>query len=130
MQSDRLAKPLNVAGHWRVTHHVEASQRADFVGLDIAFQITLTQDGGQVAGEGEKFLVDRKPASAGEASRLEITGWAHETEVRISLMEVGPTRTTIGTIDWTAVDTDRMAGRFSVDLAKTSGRSEAVRQRN
>jgi len=131
MQNDLASKPLDLTGRWRVIHFVETSQRRDFVGLDIEFHITFFQDGGQLAGEGEKFLVDRQPADPDEVSRLAITGWADDEEVRISLMESspqGPDRTIIGEIVWKALDPDHMIGSFRVDLAKTSGRSEAMRQ--
>jgi hypothetical protein len=41
---------------------------------------------------------------------------------------LGPERTIVGEIVWKAIDPDHMIGSFRVDLAKTSGRSEAVRQ--
>ncbi len=131
MQNDLASKPLDLTGRWRVTHYVEASQRRNFIGMDIGFQITLFQDGEQLGGEGEKFLVDRQPANSDEVSRLAITGWVHDAEVRISLMESspqGPERTIIGEIVWNALSPDHMIGSFRVDLAETSGRSEAMRQ--
>jgi hypothetical protein len=130
-RSELASEPLDLTGRWRVAHHVESSARPAFVGLDIEFQISFLQDGEQLAGEGEKFLVDRKPAGPEEASRLAITGWVHGRDVRISLMESTPqvpVRTIIGEIVWTAAGPDRMVGSFRVDLAETSGRSEATRE--
>ena len=131
MQADRDCKPLDLTGRWQVIHHVAASARLDFIGLDIAFQIRFSQDGQQLAGEGEKFLVDRMPARPDEVSRLTITGWVQNDDVTISLMEIsprGPERTIIGEIVWKAIDADQMLGQFRVDLADTTGLSEAVRQ--
>jgi len=131
MQKNLGMEPLDLTGRWRVTHHVEASRRPDFVGLDIEFQITFLQDGEQLAGEGEKLLVDQQPASPGEISQLAMTGWVHKAEVRISLMESSPQnpdRTIVGEIVWKAIGPDHMIGSFRVDLAATSGRSEAARQ--
>jgi hypothetical protein len=124
------AEPLDMTGTWLVSHRVISSARPDFVGLDIQFQINFSQDGQQLAGDGEKFLVDSHPASPDEISRLAITGWVRDVDVRISLMELSlqrPARTIIGEIVWTATNRDRMVGSFRVDLAETSGRSEAVR---
>ena len=130
MQNRLVTSDLDLTGTWRVHHRVEASQRATFVGLDIAFEINFVQDGKQLAGEGAKFLVDREPAGPHEISRLAITGWVHGDDVRIALIESPahlPDRAIIGEIVWRAIDPDRMTGRFRVDLAETSGRSEAVR---
>ncbi|HEX2139305.1 MAG TPA: hypothetical protein VHG33_06305 [Woeseiaceae bacterium] len=127
----KLSEALDLTGTWRVAHRVTASQRPDFLGLDVEFRITFVQDGGQLAGEGEKFLVDREPADPREVSHLEITGWVHETDVQISLMErspLSPERTIVGAISWKPVDANRMIGSFRVNLAETSGLSEAVRQ--
>jgi hypothetical protein len=120
--------PLDLTGDWHVTHHVDASIRPDFLGLAIEFRMAINQDGPQLAGYGEKFLVDQQRAGADEASRLEVTGWVSEAGVQISLIEVGPARTIIGDITWRALGSDHMAGSFRVDLAQTSGRSEAVRR--
>src|SRR5687768_13529801 len=131
MHGDQASKSLDLTGRWRVAHRVEASERPDFVGLDIEFHITFFQDGEQLAGEGEKFLVDRQPAGPDEVSRLAITGWVHGAEVRISLMEISaqhPQHTIVGEMVWKVVDADHMIGSFRVNLAETSGRSEAARQ--
>lgn len=133
MQAGTNLKPLDLTGEWRVIHRVAASARLDFIGMDIAFQVRFSQDGQQLAGEGEKFLVDRQPASPDEVSHLAITGWVQDDDVTISLMEIsprGPERTIIGEIVWKAIDADRMLGHFRVDLADTTGLSEAVRQAN
>jgi hypothetical protein len=128
---DRTAsQPLDLTGVWRVTHKVERSRRASLVGLRIEFKMTFLQDGKQLAGEGEKFLVDHQPARWEEASRLAITGWVHARDVKISLLEIAPQngqRAIVGEIAWVAIAPDHMAGSFRVDLAETSGRSEAVR---
>jgi hypothetical protein len=124
-------EPLDMTGTWRVSHRVISSARPDFIGLEIEFQITFAQDGQQLAGDGEKFLVDSLPASPDEISRLAITGWVRENEINISLMELSlqrPARTIIGEIVWAAKSRDHMIGSFRVDLAETSGRSEAVRE--
>lgn len=131
MRVEPVSEPLDLTGRWRVVHHVESSERVDFVGLNIEFQIDFLQDGQQLAGEGEKFLVDRQPANPDEISRLAITGWISGDEVRISLMEVtpnGPAQTIIGEIVWNAAGPAHMIGNFRVDVANTRGRSEAVRQ--
>jgi hypothetical protein len=131
MRVDLTSKPLDLTGVWRVAHRVESSRRADFLGLDIEFQCTFLQDSQQIAGEGEKFLVDRQPARPGEVSQLAITGWVDREDVRISLMEISPhgrPYTIIGEIIWKAIDADHMVGSFRVDLADTRGRSEAQRQ--
>ena len=119
---------LDVAGEWHVTHHVDASLRPDFVGLDIEFRMAFTQDGPQLSGYGEKFLVEERQAGVDEVSHLEITGWANQNCVQVSLIEVGPARIIVGDIAWRASDPDHMTGSFRVDLARTSGRSEAVRR--
>ena len=131
MRTDSDSRPLDMTGRWRVTHHVVSSGRPEFIGLDSEFQISFSQDGQQLAGDGEKFLVDRQPADPGEVSRLAITGWVRDDDVRISLMELSlqrPAHTIIGEIAWKVKSRDHMIGSFRVDLAETSGRSEAVRQ--
>jgi hypothetical protein len=131
MRNKLSSAPLDLTGTWRVTHRVAASRRPDFVGRDIAFRITFVQDGKQLAGEGEKFLVDFEPADPSEVSLLEITGWVHPTNVQISLMErspLGRAGAIVGEIAWKPIDPDHMIGSFRVDLAETSGRSEGVRQ--
>lgn len=131
MRNAFTSKPLDLTGRWRVIHYVESSEQRNYIGLDIEFQITFLQDGEQLAGEGAKFLVDRQPAHLDEVSRLAMTGWVHEAEVRISLMESspqGPERTIVGEIVWKAMNPDHMVGSFRVDVARTSGRSEAMRQ--
>jgi hypothetical protein len=130
MPDETALQPLDLTGIWRVTHHVETSRRASLVGLRIEFKMTFVQDGNQLAGEGEKFLVDHQPAKWEEASRLAITGWVHGRDVRISLLEIAPQngqRAIVGEIAWIAEAPHRLAGSFRVDLAATSGRSEAER---
>ena len=130
MRNPSASPPLDLTGRWRVRHRVERSLRPSFVGLSIEFQVSFLQDGPQLAGEGEKFLVDDAPAPPGETSRLAITGWIDGRNVRLSLLETAPQnadRTIYGEIFWQAVSADRLVGEFRVDLACTGGRSEALR---
>lgn len=122
--------PLDLTGAWRVVHHVEKSERSAFVGLRIEFQITLRQNGDEITGEGEKFLVDWRLAARDEASRLTVEGRVDGPRVHVSLIERAPhdlERAITGRIDWTFVEPDRLSGTFQVDLAETSGRSDAQR---
>ena len=119
----------DLTGQWTVTHDVTASERHDFVGLSIEFQVTLLQSGDQLAGAGRKFLVAQHPADPEEGSQLEITGWVRGSRVQLALMEVPVSgdRINCGSIDWAVINPHLMTGTFNVDLARTSGRSNARR---
>lgn len=121
---------LDLTGSWWVKHRVRTSEQARYVGLDIDFHVTLRQDGQVLSGHGEKFAVDQRLAARDEASRLEVEGRVEGRNVRISLVERSPhapDRAIVGTIAWQAEGPDRLTGSFQVDLADTSGSSEALR---
>jgi len=124
-------KSLDLNGQWRVIHRVERSNRSRFVGLQIEFLVSLTQDGDRISGGGEKFVVDWQLARPEEASRLVIDGRIDGERVEIALQEVvpgNPQRSIVGGITWRVLDPDRMVGDFWVNLAETGGTSEAERR--
>ena len=121
---------VDLGGRWRVIHDVRKSKRPHFVGLKIEFHVTLAQFGGSLVGSGEKFLVDSAPARPDEVSLLEISGRVEQQTVKLSLLERidgRPERSLIGEILWRPFGRNHMLGSFEVDIAETSGRSEAFR---
>lgn len=128
MEPERGA--VDLSGRWRVIHDVRNSKRAHLIGLKIEFHVTLVQFGGSLVGNGEKFLVDSAPAKPDEVSLLEISGRVEQQAVKLSLLERidgRPGRSLIGEIRWQPFGRNHMLGTFEVDIAETSGRSEAFR---
>jgi hypothetical protein len=122
---------FDLNGRWRVIHRVERSGLSRYVGLEIEFDVVLTQDGDRVTGEGEKFIVGWELVSRREASRLKLEGRADGDGVHLSVLEVPPSdpeREIVGEITWKVVTNDMLTGTFWVTAAKSAGTSRALRR--
>ena len=122
---------LNLTGRWQVLHRIERSTMARYVGLEIEFDVSLTQHGDKVSGTGEKFIVGWELARRDEASRLTLEGRVENANVQLAIVERSPKhpdREIVGEIIWKAVSPDTLIGGFRVDAADSSGSSRALRR--
>jgi hypothetical protein len=122
---------FDLNGRWRVIHRVERSALSRYVGLEIEFDVVLTQEGERVTGEGEKFIVGWELVGRREASRLKLDGRTNDDGVRLSILEMPPSdpeREIVGEITWKVVTNDMLNGTFWVTAAKSAGTSRALRR--
>lgn len=124
-------RDLNLTGRWQVLHRVEKSSLSRYVGLEIEFDVSLTQAGNMVTGTGEKFIVGWELARRDELSRLALDGRVEAANILLAIVERSPShpeREIIGEIIWKAVTADMLIGGFRVDAAASSGSSRAIRR--
>ena len=124
-------KNLNLTGRWQVLHRVEKSSLSRYVGLEIEFDVLLTQSGERVTGTGEKFIVGWELARRDELSRLTLDGRVEHANIVLGIVETSPAhpdRKMVGEVIWKAVTADMMIGSFRVDAAGSSGSSRAIRR--
>ncbi len=124
-------KNLDLTGRWQVLHRVERSSFSRYIGLEIEFDVVLTQNGDKVTGTGEKFIVGWELARREELSRLTLDGRAENANILLSIVEESPAhpdRKMVGEVIWKAVTADMLIGSFRVDAASSSGSSRAIRR--
>ena len=122
---------LNLTGRWQVLHRVERSSLSRYIGLEIEFDVVMTQTGDKVTGTGEKFIVGWELARREELSRLTLDGCADNANIQLSIVELSPAhpdRKMVGEVIWKAVTADMLIGSFRVDAAGSSGSSRAIRR--
>lgn len=124
-------KNLNLTGRWQVLHRVERSSLSRYVGLEIEFDVLLTQTGDKITGTGEKFIVGWELARKEELSRLTLDGRVENANILLRIAERSPAhpdRKMVGEVIWKAVTADMLIGSFRVDAACSSGSSRAIRR--
>jgi hypothetical protein len=126
-----LDQPVDLNGRWRVIHTVERSEVPRYVGLEIEFDVTLSEDGERIRGEGEKFVVGWELVARAEASRLQLDGRRQGRRVQLSIVETSPVRpeeAIRGEIEWQVITADLLAGTFVVTAGNSAGQSKALRR--
>jgi hypothetical protein len=124
-------RPPDLSGRWLVTHVVERSEIDHYVGLELEFNVALTEFGGSLVGSGRKVRVNGVAAEDDEASLLDLSGRITGSAATLSLFErkeSGYGAGLLGEIKWTAEGLDKLTGEFRVDVGATAGRSTAIRQ--
>ena len=124
-------KNLDLTGRWQVLHRVEKSSLSRYVGLEIEFDVLLTQTGDRVTGTGEKFIVGWELARRDELSRLTLDGRVENANILLNIVEQSPAhpdRKMVGEVIWKAATADMLIGSFRVDAAGSTGSSRAIRR--
>ena len=122
---------FDLTGRWQVTHQVQRSSVSRYVGMELEFDVELSQDGKSATGEGRKFVVDWELAPREEASTLSLRGSVGDGSVRLDVIERSPAhpgREMTGEIIWKVVAPDYLVGSFRMDVAGSSGTSKARRR--
>ena len=126
-----LDPPVDLNGRWRVIHTVERSEVPRYVGLEIEFDVTISEDGERIRGEGAKFVVGWELVARAEASHLQLEGRRDDRRVQLSIVETSPRRSgeaIRGEIKWEVITAGLLAGTFEVTAGNSCGQSKAFRR--
>jgi hypothetical protein len=123
-------------GTWCVADVVRQSHHAEFVGMEVKFNLHLEQDGdGHLSGNGSKALVNGVAPPPIEISSLVVQKGSSVSgsDVNISFVERNDKRpdrqNMFGSFIWKIVDKGTLVGTFDAAAAGSSGESKARRGR-
>jgi hypothetical protein len=123
-------------GTWCVADRVRKAHHAEFVDMEVKFNLHLEQDGdGHLSGNGSKALVNGAAPPPIEISSLAVQKGSSVSgrDVNISFVERNDARpdqqNLIGSFAWRIVDKDTLVGTFDTAAAGSSGESKARRGR-
>lgn len=127
--------PRDVSGEWRLVHWVTQSSLAEFEGLEIVFDLKLSQAEPigavptPVWGQGMKARVSGLPTDEGERSLLKVEGDLSGKALRLRLEETlaSRERVVIGSITLIVSSPWLMRGTFDTNAANARGVSIAMR---
>lgn len=127
--------PRDVSGEWRLVHWVTQSDFRDFEGLEVVFDLKLSQAEPigavptPVWGQGSKTRVSGLPTGEGERSLLKVEGDLSGKALRLRVEETLPTRAwpVIGSITLIVSSPWLMRGTFDTNAANSRGVSIAMR---
>jgi hypothetical protein len=119
-----------LAGWWRISDEVMATEYARFQGLRLEYRVKFRQEGVWLFGQGEKVAEDGRPLPASRRKPISIVGSVAGSSVTASLFEEGHRRTSAGEFRWTVSDDGgRLVGTFESDAAGSRGMSVGRRLR-
>lgn len=119
----------DLSGAWQVTNRVEAADYPGYKNTTLGFQLTLSQKGTQVVGDGYKLSENGKPLPARRRTPLSVEGHLDGERLVLNFTERGAARTSKGRFVLHRTDDGSLRGRFTSDAARSSGSSIAIRQR-
>ena len=113
----------------------ERTSVARFRGMELCYDVTLTQNGGRISASGRKSTEtvggNTETLSGSRATPITIQGTiSNDLEMDLRFSEQGANRNTTGTLDLSANDgLGGYAGRFTSTAANASGRAQLINMR-
>lgn len=114
-------EPVHVGGQWELVHDVEATSYRPYEGMRLGYRILLVQQGNRVYGRGQKVSENGVTLPPGQRTPIDVAGRIEDGQLVLNFTEIGPSRTSRGTIRWRLAPGAELHGRFASDAANSSG---------
>lgn len=113
---------IAVAGWWSFEFRVTSTTYRPYNGLVYGYKVSITQDGKDVTGVGEKRWENGVEVPFTQHTQIELIGFSTRTDVRLSYKLKGAKRDTFGTITLSPSDDGALlVGSFSGTAANARG---------
>ena len=120
----------NLSGEWNLVNTIERTSYPAYTNLRLGYHITIRQTGTEFAADGQKFAENGIPMDDSERTPIHINGSIDENNARATFVEEGIRRKTTGKFEWrVSSDGNRLRGTFVSTAAKSSGSSDATREK-
>jgi len=115
-------------GWWMVTNSIDSTDYSPFAGLQLTYRVHLQRQGDRIVGRGTKWAEDGRRIGAASRTPIFVSGVIRDAHVELRFVEHGLERVSEGRFQWQiSPGAAHLDGRFSSDVANSSGRSEARR---
>ena len=116
----------DLCGDWSVVNTVEQSSYEAYKSMKIGFRISISQEGNEFSGTGEKISENGRNLAAGSRTPIALAGKIDGDKVEATFVESGSGRKTNGRFVWRVDKTNGvLTGTFVSSAARTQGRSAA-----
>jgi eukaryotic-like serine/threonine-protein kinase len=123
-------RDVDFNGRWDLVHEVQVSRLSSYAGLRLGYRVTLQQEGDRVYGRGRKLSENGVLLPEDRRTPIFVDGHIEGGYVVLNFVEHGAQRSSTGTIRWPVnPGAGALQGRFSSDVAQSSGTSTAHRLR-
>jgi transcriptional regulator with XRE-family HTH domain len=116
-----------LSGPWVLTNEIDQSNVASYRDLTLGFRLQLDQNGNRVRGRGFKWLENGRPVAAAGQTPIAVDGTIEGNRLALTFTERGLRRISRGNIELQLAKDGSFHGRFSSDVAGSTGRARAVR---
>jgi len=129
-RTDETGGDVDFNGRWDITHEIQVSRLSAYAGLRLGYRLTLQQERGRVYGRGVKVSENGVALPEERRTPIFVDGRVEGGSLVLHFVEHGSERSSTGTIRWQlSPGGDALQGRFSSDVAQSSGTSVAHRLR-
>ena len=118
----------DLTGTWKVTNTVDQTSYQAYQNMEVAFNISINQDGNAITGKGEKISENGRSLPANGRTPIEMKGTVDGDKIEATFFENGKVRKTNGRFVWTIdKSSGSLTGTFITTAARSSGRSAATK---
>lgn len=118
----------NLTGNWKVTNTVRQTSYEAYKNMEVAFNLSINQDGNAFTGKGEKVSENGQSLPAQGRTPIEVKGTIDGDKIEATFIETGTLRKTNGRFVWKInKGSGGLTGTFNSTAARTSGRSAATK---
>ena len=122
------ASAADLTGAWTVATQIESSSLARYEGLQLGYEMRLTQRGDRVTGVGRKVTENGAGIGRRAQTAVTVTGSIRGDRLLLNFVEKGTRRSTQGRFELLIDQSGTLRGSFSSTAARSSGRVEAHRK--
>jgi hypothetical protein len=116
-----------LSGWWAVTNRIETSAEPQPEHLNVGYRLLLAQDGSRISGAGRKWMEDGRQLPSVEQTAVVVSGVVRGETVELQLTERGASQASAGTLTYAITEAGVLQGRFSSDITRSSGSTQARR---
>jgi len=118
----------DLTGTWKVTNTIDQTSYQAYQNMEVAFNVSINQDGNAITGKGEKISENGRSLPTNGRTPIEMKGTVDGDKIEATFFENGKVRKTNGRFVW-RIDKSSggLTGTFITTAARSSGRSAATK---